>query len=76
MHQVWTRSRDVEFGRKQRIGRWPCERQPGLSISRAVALPPGWMVGTLFLQRSVWRIEPQFLRDLLQPGKGEVDASA
>src|SRR5215472_13942653 len=76
MHQVWTRSRDVEFGGKQRISRWPGERRPGLSISKAVALPPCWMVGTLLLQWSAWSIEPQFLCNLLQAGKGQVDAPA
>ena len=41
MHQMWTWSRDVEFGRKQRIGQWPGEGRPDLSISRAGALPLG-----------------------------------
>src|SRR5262249_42021782 len=76
MHQVWTRSRDVEFGGKQRISRWPGERRPDLSIRSTLAWPAGWMVGTLLLQWSAWSIEPQVLCDLLQAGKCQVDASA
>src|SRR2546421_12781177 len=47
MHQVWTWSRDVEVGGKQRINRWMGERRPGLPISRAAALLPGWMAESL-----------------------------